>query len=124
MTSEKHYKIGNQTRRLLAIFYIIVGIALVGYFAIENSTSPPHILVLGLLSLFAGYTIFAPGKWTIPIIVGLFFVGITFGITTLFHSIMLQSFVDALLLHLSLIVYMILLVIASMYIISRRENFN
>lgn len=124
MTSETDYKIGNQTRRLLAIFYFAVGIALLGYFAFENSTSPPHILVLGLLSLFAGYTIIVPRKWTIPIIVGLFFVGITFGITTLFHSVMLQSFVDALLLHLSLIIYMILLVIVSVYIISRRENFD
>ena len=124
MTSGKLSEIGNQRLRILAILYIALGIAQIGYFSIENSTAPPNILILGILSIIVAYPILTQKKWSLPIIVGLFLVGITFGITTFFHSIVLQTFSGALLFHLTLIAYVIVMLISSIYIISQRENFN
>jgi len=124
MTSEKGDKLGNPTVRLTAIFYIAIGIAEVGYFAIESFTAPPHILVLGFLSLITAYTIFTMKKWALLLVVALFFVGITFGAATLLNSITLQTFGGAILFHIALIAYMIILLIVSIYIVTKRESFN
>ena len=124
MTSEKSNKIENPIMRLIAIFYIAVGIAEVGYFAIESFAAPLHIPVLGILSLITAYSLFTMKKWTLPLVVGFFFVGITFGATTLSNSIALQTIGGAMLFHIALIAYMIVLLIASIYIVTKRENFN
>ena len=123
MTNEKS-KIENPTMLLLSIFYIAVGIAQVGYFAIENFAAPAHIPVLGILSLITAYTIFKMKKWALPLVIGLFVTGITFGATTLSNSITLQTFGGAILFHIALIAYMLILLIASVYIVAKRENFN
>jgi hypothetical protein len=124
MTSEKSNKMENPAMRIIAIFYIAVGIAQVGYFAIESSVAPLHIAVLGIVSLITAYTLFTMRKWALPLVAGLFFVGITFGATTLSNSLALQTFGGAILFHLALIAYIILLVIASLYVVTKRENFN
>jgi hypothetical protein len=109
---------------MFSIFYIAVGIAEVGYFAIENFAAPPHIPVLGILSLITAYTLFKMKKWALPLVVGLFFVGITFGATTLSNSLALQTFGDATLFNTALVAYMMILLIASIYIVAKRENFE
>ena len=124
MTTEKSNKIENPTMLLLSIFYIAVGIAEVGYFAIENFAAPAHIPVLGILSLITAYTIFKMKKWALPLVIGLFVTGITFGVTTLSNSITLQTFGGAMLFHIALIAYMLILLIASAYIVAKRGNFN
>ncbi len=124
MTSKTSSKIKNPAVLLFSIFYVAVGIIEMGYFAIENFAAPPHIPVLGILSLITAYTVFKMKKWALPIVVGLFFVGITFGATTLSNSLELQTLGDAMLFHTALIAYMIILLIASVYIVAKRENFN
>jgi hypothetical protein len=123
MTTKMSSKIKNPAVLLFSIFYVAVGIVEVGYFAIENFAAPPHIPVLGILSIITAYTIFETKKWALPLVVGLFFVGITFGATTLSNSLALQTG-DAILFHLALIAYMIILLIASVYIVVKRENFK
>ena len=124
MTSKSSSKIKNPAVLLFSIFYVAVGIIEVGYFAIESSAAPLHIPVLGILSLITAYTVFTMKKWALPLVVGLFFVGITFGATTLSNSLALQTSGGAMLLHLALIAYMIILLIASVYIVAKRENFT
>ena len=124
MTSETSPNIENRTMFLFSIFYIAVGIAQVGYFAIESFAAPAHIPVLGILSLITAYSIFKMKKWALPLVVGLFATGITFGATTLSNSIALQTFEGAMLFHIALIAYMIILLMVSVYIVSRRENLN
>jgi len=124
MASKSGSKIENPAVLLFSIFYIAVGIAEVAYFAIENFAAPPHIPVLGILSLITAYSLFKMKRWSVPLVVGLFFTGITFGATTLANSIAVQTFGGALLFHTALIAYMIILLIASGYIVARRENFN
>ncbi len=124
MTSEKSTKIENPVLRLIAIFYIAVGIAQIGYFAIDSSASPIHLPVLGILGIITAYSLFTMNKWTLPLVIGLFFVGLTFGATTLVNSVELQTFGDAILFNLSLIIYMILLLIVSVYVLIQRKNFD
>ena len=124
MTSETSNKIENPTMLLTSIFYIAVGIAEVGYFAIENFTAPLHIPVLGILSLITAYSLLKMKRWSVPLVIGLFVTGITFGATTLSNSIALQTFEGAMLFHIALIAYMVILLIVSIYTVARRENFN
>ena len=124
MTSKLGSKIENPIVLLFSIFYIAVGIAQIGYFAVESSAAPPHIAVLGIFSLITAYSIFKMKKWSVFLVVGLFFTGITFGATTLNTSIIVQTFGGALLFHLALIAYMIMLAIAVIYILAKRGNFN
>ena len=124
MTSEKSSTIENLIVYLFSIFYIAIGIVLIGYFAIENFAAPAHIPVLGILSLITAYSIFKMKKWALPLVVGLLATGITFGATTLSNSIILQTFGGAILFHLVLIVYMIILLIVSIYLLAKREKFD
>jgi hypothetical protein len=124
MTTESGSRIENPAMLLFSIFYIALGIAEVGYFAIENSIAPPHIPVLGILSLITAYSLFKKKRWTVPLAVVLFFAGITFGAITLANSMAVQTFGGAMLFHLALIAYMVILVIASGYIMAKRENFS
>ncbi len=124
MTSKTISKTENPTTLLFSIFYIAVGIAEVGYFAIENFAAPPHIPVLGILSLITAYSLFKIKRWSVPLVIGLFVTGITFGATTLSNSIALQTFGGAMLFHIALIAYMVILLIVSIYTVARRENFN
>jgi hypothetical protein len=124
MASKSSSRIENPAVLLFSIFYIAVGIAEVGYFAIENFAAPPHIPVLGILSLITAYSLFKMKRWSVPLVIGLFVTGITFGATTLYNSIAVQTFGGALLFHTALIAYMIILLIASGYIVAKRGNFS
>ncbi|MFC1487524.1 hypothetical protein ACFLRN_07565 [Thermoproteota archaeon] len=124
MTSEKSTKIRNPTMLIFSIFYIAIGIVEIGYFAIENFTAPAHIPILGILSLITAYSIFKMKKWALPLVVGLLATGITFGATTLSNSITLQTFGGAIFFHIVLIVYMIILLIVSIYLLAKREKFD
>lgn len=124
MASKLSSKIKNPAFLLFSIFYFAVGIAELGYFFIESFAPPPHIPVLGILSLITAYTIFRMTKWALPLVIGLFFVGFTFGATALFNSLVLQTFGGDMIFHTALMAYMIVLMIASVYIVAKRESFN
>ena len=118
------FKVENQVVFLFSVFYIIAGAVEVFYVVAENFAPPPHIGVLGLLSLITAYGLFKMKKWSVFLAVGLFFTGITFGATTLNTSIIVQTFGGALLFHLVLIAYIIMLSIALIYILAKRSDFN
>ena len=122
MTSEQNIKIGKPMMAL-SFFYIIVGIIDLGYFAMESFAAPAHIPILGIVSLITAFLIFKMIKWAIPFVVGLFLTGLTFAVTTLSNSLALQAFGDALLFNSSLIVYVILLFIVTIYILAKKESF-
>ena len=124
MTSKSRLNIENPMVLLFSLFYIIAGIVEVGYWAIENFSAPPHIGVLGILSLITAYGLFRMKKWSVPLVIGLFFLGITFGAITLNTSVTLQTFGGALLFHTALIAYMLLLLVAFIYTVAKREDFN
>jgi hypothetical protein len=124
MTSEKGSKISYSLGMLFSVFYIVVGIILIGYFAVDGFAAPPTLPVLGVLSIITAYSVFKKIKWTLPLVIVLFFTGLTFGATTLVNSVILQTFTGSLLFHITLLAYMIILLIASAYLIKNREDFK
>lgn len=109
---------------VFSVFYAVVGAALVFILVVSNFTAPPHVGVLGLLSLITAYGVFRMRKWSVLLVIALFFLGITFDATTLYYLIVWQTFEEALLFYVTLIAYLIMTVVASLYVVAKRENFQ
>ena len=124
MTSKSKFKVENPVVFIFSVFYIIAGAAEVFYLVMENFAAPPHIGVLGLLSLITAYGLLKMRKWSVLLVTALFFLGITFGATVLYNSVKLQKFEGALPFHTALIAYMIILLIAFIYVAAKREKFE
>jgi hypothetical protein len=123
MVSESRFNIKSPIVLLFSLFFIIGGVTEVGYWAIESYSAPPHIAILGVLSLITAYFFFKMKKWSVPLVIALSFTGVTFGAITLNKSVMLQTFGGAMLFHIALIVYVVILLIAFIYTIIKREDF-
>ena len=109
-----------------SIFYVVVGGVEVLVLAVSNFRLP-HVGPLAVLSLITAYGLIRMKKWAVLLAVILFFPAITFGATTLYFSVMRQTFfpsLEILLFHLALIVYLILAFIAFIYVVAVRENFK
>lgn len=124
MTLKSKFKVENPVVFLFSVFYIIAGAVEVFYLVSEKFAAPPHIGVLGLLSLITAYGLLKMRKWSVLLVAALFFLGITFGATTLYNSVTLQTFEGELLFHTALIAYMIMLLIAFIYVVAKREKFE
>ncbi|MFQ5953405.1 MAG: hypothetical protein ACE5JK_08425 [Candidatus Omnitrophota bacterium] len=124
MTLKSKFRVESPVVFLFSVFYIVAGVVEVFYVVVENFAAPPHIGVLGLLSLITAYGLFKMRKWSVLLVTALFFVGITFGATTLYDSVILQTFEGAPLFHTALIAYMITLFIAFVYVVAKREKFE
>jgi hypothetical protein len=107
-----------------SIFYAIAGLAKL-YLLILSNFTLGYVGVLGILSLATAYGLIKKKSWAVWLIAFLLFSGITFGATTLYTSIMIQTFnpnLGGLMFHLTLIVYIIMTIIASVYVLARREK--
>jgi hypothetical protein len=124
MASQTSMATKNRTTLMLSLFYIVTGIAQLVSFVIEGSGAPLHLPLLGVISLITGYLVFRMKKWVVPLVAGLLAVGLTFGATTLSSSLSLNGFGGAMLLHVALIAYMLLLLVVSVYLLSKRETLN
>jgi hypothetical protein len=124
MTSESGSKIENPIVLLFTIFYAAAGIAQIGYFAIEITSAPPHLPVLGILSLITAFSLFKMYKWTTPLALITLVTGMTMGIATLSNSLALQEFGDNILINFALVIYMIVLLIASLYVLAKLTDLS
>ncbi len=109
-----------------SIFYVIVGGAEAIVLALSNF-SLVHVGPLAVLSLITAYGLFRMKKWSVFLVTILFFPAITFGAFTFYASVIGQTFypsVDVLLFHLALIVYLILTLIALIYVVAVRKDFK
>ena len=123
MKLKSKLKVENPAVLLFSIFYVIVGIAFLSAFVIYN-LQLLNLGIIGVLSIITAYNVFRMKKWAIWLAVALFLMGTTFGTITLYNSIVLQTFQEALLLHVALIAYMILTLIAVIYVAAKRKNFE
>jgi hypothetical protein len=123
MVSESRFNIKSPMVMLFSLFFIIGGVIEVGYWAIEISSAPPHLPIIGILSLVTAYFFLKMNRWSVPLVIALFLMGVTFGAITLHTSLILQTFGGAMLFHIALIAYMIILLIAFIYTIAKREEF-
>ena len=124
MTLKSKLKVENPAMLLFSIFYAVAGAAEIYILAVTNFTGPPHLGVLGLLSLIAAYGLLRMRKWSVLLVTALFFLGVTFGAITLYDSIVLQTFEGALLFHVALIAYLIITVVAFIYVAAKRKDFE
>jgi len=126
MTLKSKLKVESLGVAVFSIFYAIVGVAIISMLALSNFTIP-HMVVLAFLNLITAYGLFKMKKWAVLLTFVLFFLGTTFGATTLYGSIMIEPFfssIETSLLNLTLIAYMIGLFAALIYVAAKRENFQ
>ncbi len=117
-------KIEDPLMFAFSIFYAIAGGAKLCLLILSNFTMG-YVGVLGVLSLTTAYGLIKKKSWIIWLVAILLFSGITFGATTLYTSIRVQTFnpnPEGLLLHLTLIAYIAMTIVASVYVLARREK--
>ncbi|MEM3666794.1 MAG: hypothetical protein QW222_06915 [Candidatus Bathyarchaeia archaeon] len=95
-------------------FYAIVGISC--FAVLPSANFPPHIGIIGILSLIAAYGLFKKRLWSLWLVIALLFIATTFSVYTLYY--MLGKYV---LLDLSMIVYLILTWFFTVYIATKRK---
>lgn len=97
------------------IFYAIVGI--ICFVAFPMANFPPHIGVIGLLSLITVYGLFKSRVWALWVVITLFF------IATTFSAYMLYSvFQKNLLFDISMIIYLVLTWFFTAYTATKRKT--
>jgi len=108
-----------------SVFYAVVG-GIMFFVLFLSGFRRFDIGFLGALSLIAAYGLIKTKKWVTLLVAAILVLGITFGATTLYASIILYTFspsLSILLFHLSLIAYLVLTAIASAYVFVKRESF-
>ena len=98
------------------IFYAIVGI--VCFAVLPMADFPPHIGIIGILSLITAYGLFKKRVWAIWLVVMLFFVNTTFSAVNLYSNVLGND----ILFGISMIVYLILTWIFTAYTAAKRKT--
>lgn len=109
---------------LFSGFYMVAGVIEILYLLVEKFSAPPHIGVLGIISLITAFGLLKLKKWSVLFVTGLFFLGAAFSVTTLYNSILLQTFEGGILFHMAFIGYAVMLLVACLYVLTKRERFE
>lgn len=126
MTLKSKLKVENFVVLVFSIFYAIAAGAEALILALSNFKLMT-VGILGVLSLAASYGLLRMKKWSVLLIAILFFPEITFGMSTLYASIVVQTFypsLEVLLFHLALIVYVTFCLFSFVYVVAKREAFR
>jgi uncharacterized membrane protein (DUF2068 family) len=124
MDLKERLKIESTPIFVFLLFYIIAAIGNL-YVLAANGLAMVHTALIAILSLITAYGLYRMEKWSLWLVVVLFFIGNTFGFVTLYYSIVGSGFagsVDTLLLNLALIGYLIMTWLATIYIGARRDK--
>jgi hypothetical protein len=110
-------KIKTQTPISLATiaFYGIAGIILLAL--LPFSGFPPHVGLMGIVSLFAAYGLLLQRKWANWLVVALFFVATTFTLYTLYYVIATDAATSV-----GMIAYAALTWIFTIVVVKNRKN--
>jgi uncharacterized membrane protein (DUF2068 family) len=115
MSFKSKLKIDDSGMFVALIFYAVAGI--ISFATLPMAGFPPHIGIIGILSLIIAYGLFRKRTWTIWFVVILFFTA------TAFSAIMLYYYFGTdLILDMSMIAYLILTWIFTVYIADKRKN--
>jgi len=109
-----------------SLFYAVAGAAQALILVLSNFTLV-HIGFLAVLSLVTAYGLMRMRRWSVFLTAILFFLGTTFGATTLYSSVMRQTFyssLEVLLFHVTIIAYVIMTTVAFIYVRANREGFR
>jgi len=111
---------------LLAVFYAVVGVAQLGVLTLSNFalfTSG----VIAILSFIAAYGLFKVKKWSVWLVIGLFFPQFVFGAVTLYASVLRYNAyqeTDILLLNIALAIFIVLYFVSFVYVAAKRKSFQ
>jgi len=119
-------KVKRRDGFLLAIFYTIVGVVQIIVLAMTNFalfTSG----VLAVLSFIAAYGLFTVRKWSVWLVIGLFFPQFVFGVVTLYASILSYAIYQEtafMLLNIALAAFIVLSFVSFVYVAAKRKSFQ
>jgi len=119
-------KIKRKDALLLAVFYVVVGVAhiIILYFTNFGLLTSG---VLGVLSFMAAYGLFKARKWVVWLVVMLFFPQLAFCVSSLTATVIWYEFLpelNVLLLNISLAVFTALSFISFAYVAAKRKTFH
>jgi len=119
------FKVKRRDGLLLAVFYAVVGVAEIVVLVASNFL--PVAGALAVLSLIAAYGLLTVRKWSVWLVICLFFPQLVFGLTSLIASIALYALlpeVSVLLLNIALTVFVALSFISFVYVAAKRKTFE
>ena len=106
----------DDTRMFVAlIFYAVAGV--ISFAALPMAGFPPHIGIIGMLSIIVAYGLFRKRTWTIWFVVILFFTATAFSVIMLYYY-----FGTDLILDMSMVAYLILTWVFTAYTVNKRKN--
>lgn len=126
MATTSKQKLEDRGVFVFCVFYALSGLAGAGILALSNFRLVTAGF-LGALSFLTSYGLFRMKKWSVWLVMALFLPEMTFGITTLYFSSLMQTFfptVEVLLFHLALIAYLILVSISFFYLVTKKKKFK
>jgi len=119
-------KIKRRDGLLLAVFYAIVGVAQIIVLALSDFaifTSG----VLAVLSFIAAYGLFTVKKWSVWLVIALFFPQFVWGVVTLYASILSYTLYQEaafMLLNIALATFIVLSFVSFVYVAAKRKSFQ
>ena len=96
------------------VFYAVVGI--ICFVELPMTNFPPHIGIIGILSLITAYGLFKNRVWSLWVVIMLFFIATTFSAYTLY-----SAFEKNLLLDVGTIAYLVLTWVFTAYTAAKRK---
>ena len=96
------------------VFYAVVGI--ICFIELPMTNFPPHIGIIGILSLITAYGLLKSRAWTLWVVVALLFIATTFSAYTLYFT-----FEKDLLLDVGMIAYLIFTWVFTAYTVAKRK---
>lgn len=104
---------------LFTIFYLIAGIWNIAILGI-NGLNPPHVALVACLSLISAIGIFRLERWSLWLIVGLFFIVTTYSAYMLSYTLEKQATNWVAIIIWT--IYLLLTWIATMYVVAKRDQ--
>jgi hypothetical protein len=108
-------KTGNVATTASISFYVVVGV--ICFVLLPLADFPPHIGIIGILSIITAYGLFKKRSWTIWFAVMLFFIVTTFSLYTLYYLILRDLLTD-----ISLTSYLVLTWVFTVYVVAKRKT--
>jgi hypothetical protein len=111
-------KLKNSNIRIISAITFYSAVGIICFALLPFSNFPPHIGIMGSLSLITAYGLFKKRVWTIWFGAVLFVVATTFSVYTLYYIWQNLSYAA------SMVAYLILTWVFTAYIVSKRETFE
>jgi len=119
-------KIKRLDTLLLAVFYLVAGVANISMLVLSNFDFMPAG-AFAVLSFIAAYVLWTTKKWAVWIVTILFFPAATLSVATLYFSVRVYTFfpsIEILLFHLALVFYAVLSFVSLIYVAAKRKTFQ